>query len=351
MTNTRIMSANSAHIFCFTNVPKLDRQEVFPCDLYIHCRDNISIATEDLVVSNDSDDYINSSYRLPSTIRTSQVSHPIRSNSDLLTLSLLNDQRWPLSHASQPPQSPSLTLNHECNYFSALLNVLGGNSVTVGGKDSSSCATSTLLDNRDDFKLKLSNNTQVSAATATTCASTMVESTSSSSEFSPASSGESLHSAVVFANRCLVRSYERRLPSYVHLSSSLASSSAASQKSFSSDQSISSSSTASFKSSRSVRQSFRRDQEIKMKLIKMKIIICRQKCTRSLNKAMAHYNRLNASNTLQVLNSSTNCQAKPTTDVALVVSKEKISVDLLFGRINSLFILYEDSLSHIIDLL
>lgn len=284
MANTRIMSANSTRIIFFTNIPKLDAQELFPSDFSIQCRGYTSIATEDLV--------------------------------DLV-----------VSNAA-----------------------LG---------DSSSCAASTLLDGIYDFRPKLGNSTShLSSATATTSASTMVESLSSS-ELSPASSGESLPSAVAFANRCLVRSYERRsrsnitLPSYAYISSSISSSSNATQKSFSvvSHESISSSSTASFQSHKSGRQSSRRDQEIKIKLMKMRIMIYRLKCARSLNKAMIHYNRLNTSTALLVSNFTTNCQAEPTTDAVSDIPNRKTSVNLLFGRINSLFILYEDSLSHIIHLL
>jgi len=322
---------SGAHIFLFTNVPKFDSQKLCPRDLSIHCRDNASIATEDLVGSSDSDGCNNSSYRLPSYNSAIQRSHILH---------------------SKPSQSRSLTFIHDYNYFSALVNGLGENTVNFGEKDSSLCATSSLLDSSDGLRLKLENITSpMSSATATTCASTMEESTLSSYEISPDSPGELLPSAVIFANRCLVRSYERR----------------SSRDSFSvvSQESTPSSSISSCKTSKSVRQSSSRDQEIKIKLTRMKILIYRQKCARSFNKAMIHYNRLNGigdgnhycdySSTFNELfesNFTRNCQAESTIEVVAPDNpKEKISVDLIFTRINSLFLVYEDSLSHIIDLL
>jgi len=255
-----------------------------------------------------------------------QTSQRIRSNnrgnSNFFALFPLDAPIWPISQTMQPSESHSLTLNHDCKYFFAQVNGQGENSLISREKDSileqstSSCLTSTLLGSSDGLRLKIGNSTSQMSSTIDTRSSTIPESTSSSSENSLVS-GESLPSAITFANRCLVRSYERRsrsnlimLPSYsinlslgpsskisiTHMSSSIISSSVASRKSSSvaSHRSISLSSKSLYTTSKFGSRSSSREQDIKIKLILTKIIIYRQKCARSLSKVITHYNRLNA---------------------------------------------------------
>lgn len=230
-------------------------------------------------------------------------------------------QPWLLSHTSQPSKYPHLTLNHDNSNFFALVSSLGKSTIVSSGeKDSalghgtSSYLTSTLRRSSDVLKLRIEKSTTQAFSATATRPPKIMKTNSSSSGPPSVSPVESLRSAVNFANRCLVRSYERRsrsnltiLPSYsidfplepsskqsiARMSSSISSSSATTRESIS-VASYESMCISSNKIPISGRQSSSREQEIRIKLLRTKIIIYRQKCVRSGIRVIIHYDRLNA---------------------------------------------------------
>lgn len=267
-------------------------------------------------------------------------------------------------------------------------------------EDTSSCNSLNVMDNSVRFKLKMGKKTKsnMSISTVTTYASTDVSDSESSSDL-PLVSKESLTSSIIFANRCLLQSYERRSKRNLIMPSSLSHKSQmvsdnVSMKTLIPPLSVTHNSLIKTRtteelggrippstytgmpplsprtkgridaSTRSVKEllndvsrSSSEEKEIKIKLMLTKAIIYRQKCARSKNKLLLQYNNLADNSDIK---NDCDCDHSPTCNTLPKSSKNnkhgsvvsamwKQTANLLLSRIDTLFILYADSLSHIID--
>jgi len=158
----------------------------------------------------------------------------------------------------------------------------------------------TMLDSGIGLNLKEDRTiSKESRTTLKICASNLSRSSSSPSDISFTSTGESSCTAISFANQCLVRSYERRsLSNYTLLYASSYSTNLSYE---SSSRSLSSHSIDSMATAQSVEKllfdvsiSSFREYEIKRELRMMKEKYYGQKCTQILKKSKTNYNKRNA---------------------------------------------------------
>jgi len=308
----------------------------------------------------------------------------------------------PLSHPGQSSQSIShpLTVNYLGSNDVSRIRENNRKLVHTASSSSFIDLNNSICSSRSmsaDSKIRIMKMGKITLqdSTSTTYASTTVNSVSSLSNISLASSRRLVSTAIIFANQCLERSKQRSnvLPSsnllnesyrasyYSNLSLKSSSkssppitykSSLIDPSSVPSNKLMTSSSFAPCKTPttmqtaekllRDISRPSSRVQKIKRELRAMEIKYYRQKCVRSLRKCMVYYTKLNSTS-----ESKHNCSSNPVYSELCyesnhvkrrrVVSRaravsstaiETLCFNLILSMVYMLLVLYKDSISNII---